>query len=673
MGLRKTGLGRLTLCLVVWTSFDVHAATLKPELQAKVRAATFEVVMKKPEKDSLSYERALPLELLPYSERTNAYISQGTAFAVGENRFVTAAHVLRPGFKSNYGEPALRSADGKVYAIERILKYAEHKDFAVFSLREPPQAHALEAARDATLDAPVFAVGNALGEGVVVRDGLLTSNTPEQRDGRWNWIRFSAAASPGNSGGPLLDEQGRVIGVVLRKSPNENLNFALPIAEVMDAPEKVAHLERETGYRMPMFRGRQTGLLSAQVALPKTYREFADEVIRIEEDHYAELRKTFLEKKAEVMFPRGPGARPLLHSPFTIDSLSLIGQKEDDTWDFYYIAEPAVTMLDANGYVSVGTMGEATYLKIRRPDGADVRQFYFDSKHFMDLILKGMPWKRSVGREEVRILSMGKARTESEYMDAYGRKWQVRVWDAEFHDLVAVSIALPTPDGYLGAVQWTQPIQENYVLEDMKNRASFAHLALVGSLAQWDEYLAIEELRPPALSQVRIEKEYGKYFRYRSPRLDFEFTEKEQSISPESVLRLGYGYFEEGGEIRWDVTAVGVTQDLAAQQAIAIQRHSKPPATLPREFGVYWEQIEGRVFPFNAHVLEANGASMIATIYPYPAGAGALETDVAYQFTVLKQGKQTQEDMHSLLLAFMDKLKIHGGSRGTLHSKRDGR
>jgi hypothetical protein len=69
--------------------------------------------------------------------------------------------------------------------------------------------------------------GNALGEGIIIRDGLYTSDTPEEREGRWKWIRFSAAASPGNSGGPLVDRKGRVIGVVLRKSPSENLNVAV--------------------------------------------------------------------------------------------------------------------------------------------------------------------------------------------------------------------------------------------------------------------------------------------------------------------------------------------------------------------------------------------------------------------------------------------------------------
>jgi S1-C subfamily serine protease len=44
-------------------------------------------------------------------------------------------------------------------------------------------------------------------------------------------IQTDAAANPGNSGGPALDRQGRVVGVLLAGG-GENLNFAVPIERV---------------------------------------------------------------------------------------------------------------------------------------------------------------------------------------------------------------------------------------------------------------------------------------------------------------------------------------------------------------------------------------------------------------------------------------------------------
>ena len=42
-------------------------------------------------------------------------------------------------------------------------------------------------------------------------------------------IQTDAAANPGNSGGPALDRNGRVVGVLV-SGGGENINFAVPIA-----------------------------------------------------------------------------------------------------------------------------------------------------------------------------------------------------------------------------------------------------------------------------------------------------------------------------------------------------------------------------------------------------------------------------------------------------------
>src|SRR4029077_8592474 len=238
-GLRaRHPVGFLAVCamaLIAWLGLlaPAHGADLSSSVQQNIRAATFEVVQLKPPEGEVTYDRELPMDLLPYQQRTDKYRSIGTAFAIGPNRYVRAAHVIDLAIGSQFGPPALRDGAGKVYDVDQVFKFSDGRDFVLFSLREPPKdARSLAAGRKPALNSTVYAVGNALGEGVIIRDGLYTSDTPEELDGRWQWLRFSAAASPGNSGGPLIDEHGKVIGVVLRKSPAENLNMALPIAEL---------------------------------------------------------------------------------------------------------------------------------------------------------------------------------------------------------------------------------------------------------------------------------------------------------------------------------------------------------------------------------------------------------------------------------------------------------
>jgi len=265
--------GMIAIAIIALSS-SAKAENLSSELIKKINAATFEVVAAKPVDDPLVYEKPLPLELLPFQERNDKYYSIGTAFSIGGNRFVTAGHVLMADFGGLWGPPELRDSGGHVYAIDKIEKFSLERDFVVFSLVAAPDAAPLESNVSADLNSTVYTVGNALGTGVVVRDGLYTSNTPEEQEGRWNFMRFSAAASPGNSGGPLLDSAGKIIGIVLRKSPNENLNYALPIGEVLKAPDHVAEADSRATSKVGLFDTAQIATFKTEFPLPLGFADF---------------------------------------------------------------------------------------------------------------------------------------------------------------------------------------------------------------------------------------------------------------------------------------------------------------------------------------------------------------------------------------------------------------
>jgi serine protease Do len=57
-------------------------------------------------------------------------------------------------------------------------------------------------------------------------EGTVTSGVVSRVG--YDEIQTDAAANPGNSGGPAVDQKGRVVGVLLRGG-GENLNFAVPI------------------------------------------------------------------------------------------------------------------------------------------------------------------------------------------------------------------------------------------------------------------------------------------------------------------------------------------------------------------------------------------------------------------------------------------------------------
>ncbi|GAB3790346.1 S1 family peptidase [Dyella agri] len=628
----------------------VQAASLDAALLPKIQAATFEVVQAKPTSDSLSYEKPLPLDLLPYQERTDKYYSIGTAFAIGHNRYVTAAHVLLVGADSLWGQPELRDTAGHVYPIDKIEKFDLRKDFVVFSLAGSPGDATLDLDTKPTLNTAVYAVGNALGTGVVIRDGLYTSDTPEQQDGAWKWMRFSAAASPGNSGGPLLDKDGKVIGAVLMKSANENLNYALPIREVLDAPDGKAVMDTRIAYELDLFDTVQNSDLKTQFALPAGlsdfYREFQK---RIDANSDAQL-KALLARESANLFPNGAGSARLLHEQTVLNGFpSLIVRGSDGEWGRTGTQSQYFT-LDGNGYVRVGAAGRSGLIRIRRPDGMDAAKFYGDAKTRMDLLARTGLFKRDVASEKVKITSLGKPILESTHVDRWQRPWQVAAWSLPYANALVVAYSLPTPDGCVMLVRFTPPSHQHDTMLDLDELSSFVHVTYEGTLAQWKDFLGKPALQPAALRNIRIDYDYGHRFNYTSQRVAFSYPSSVQAIKPDNLLWLGFSFFLDGGKPVWDVGDVNIWKDTASEDHdnVNVQRYIAPPSGLDDDMSSRWRKLSEKQYPYNAVARYEDDLMKINAVVA-PAASGSQPSTVLYTAFYGTAGTQPQADMKDKL------------------------
>jgi serine protease Do len=624
------------------------AASLTPELQKAIRANTFEVVMKKPEKDPLTYEKPLPLDLLPYIERTDAYRSVGTAFALGHNRYVTAAHVLIAGVDSQYGAPALRQADGAVYEIDQILKFSAHQDFVVFSLKKDPAPQGFDIDDTPQLDDPVMAVGNALGEGIVIRDGLYTSATAEEQDGRWKWIRFSAAASPGNSGGPLLDARGRVMGIVIGKSANENLNYSLPMTQVLQAPDQQARFDERALVSVPYLQGTQTYRYKDQFELPLSWSAFAGAYLKIIARHDQASRATLLKTYADTVFPKGSGTESLLYAPEANGFRPrLVTQQADNSWT---ASEPDYTSTDlgGDGTVSVASAEGVTLLRLVRPDGASDDAFYRDSRAFMDLALKGLNLRRAVGTDQVRITSLGAAVSETSHVDHYGRIWQGRVWAVPFLDLYLDCWLLPTPEGYSGFIQYMPSGSRMLAAERSRALVDLFDVSYKGTVAQWRAHLARRPVLPKALMDVVLET--GKSWSIRTKRFVFNVPPALLSVNDKSVLTLTMGFFPEGAQTLWDIQDVWWNHDSQLKASIGLVRRLQPPKTAKLELRSAFEDMRNRHAFYSSELdRESSTTWRISRVLDVPAAkAGLIAADVLYSVILRTDGAPAFSDLASM-------------------------
>jgi S1-C subfamily serine protease len=125
----------------------------------------------------------------------------------------------------------------------RTIGRLTETDLALIKVDAPKPLVAMPLGRSHDLAAgePVLIGGNPGARGIVFSAGIVSSpkvmigvsalamtNFPD--DSRYRFIQFDAACNPGNSGGPVINAEGRQIGVVFSKSFEEQaINYAIPI------------------------------------------------------------------------------------------------------------------------------------------------------------------------------------------------------------------------------------------------------------------------------------------------------------------------------------------------------------------------------------------------------------------------------------------------------------
>jgi len=644
--------------------------TLDARVMDAISDAVYEVVVPKPTNDSLQYEKALPMDLLPYSVRTDKYYSVGTAFAISPSEFVSAAHVMNLGSGSQFKEIFLRDTKKKVYSIGKVLKYSKDRDFVVFSLRDAKAKGFLPTNKSPQVNQRVYAVGNALGEGIVIRDGLYTSDTPEEEAGEWKWIRFSAAASPGNSGGPLLDQNGKVIGIVLRKSPNENLNYAVPILEVLNADQSVAVLQTKMRYSLDNMDMTKREILKKEILLPKTYQELDNELNAILAQFSSKLLKDLLAENRDAIFPHGPGSTRLFYKSYNAVFPRLIMKGKDGNWDAYYASGTRDADLGSNGHLTYGTLGSTVFLYIHKPDDVALETYYSDSKLFMDMILKGCGRYREIGPENVKVTSMGRAFEDYRFTDSYGRIWMVRTWLIEYNDTKVVTFSLPVPGGCIVMMRADQTGNvDQGDIPDLKVLSDFIYASYYGSFKEWHEFLNMKTLLPSIFSTLDVRIENNKIFRYKSARLCLSYGPDLMKISDKSSFQLDFGYFKEKDKTVWDVTGIVATEGKYHQTGYALSRVMKPPKELGDQYQSNWENMVEREFPYNRSAYNKDKITIISTTYDragQPGGGEAPPGSVLYSVGFIKQGNIGQKEMEAKLEMFLRNLIIyeHTGENG---------
>lgn len=161
------------------------------------------------------------------------YDAKGQQEGLGSGFVVDASGVIVTNLHVIQGAKALsvKMADGEMYDKVDIVDYDARRDIAVLKVKPYGKLPTLTLGDSDRVEIgeEAVAVGNPKGMEHTVSSGLISAM---RQDEGYKLIQISVPISPGSSGGPLFDRQGRVIGITtaqLRGEGVQNLNFAVPI------------------------------------------------------------------------------------------------------------------------------------------------------------------------------------------------------------------------------------------------------------------------------------------------------------------------------------------------------------------------------------------------------------------------------------------------------------
>ena len=199
----------------------------------------------------------------------------GSGFIISEDGYIlTNNHVIEDAVSGGYDVQVLMQ-DGTSY-IATVVGYEADNDVAVLKIDAAGLSAAVIGDSDGMLvGEKVYAVGNPLGElEYTMTDGMVSAldreiSSQDSKTGQTktiNMFQISAAINSGNSGGPVYNARGEVIGIATAKYSDtgvEGLGFAIPIN---DAVRIAKDLINDGFVRGKAYMGIRVGTVTASAA-----------------------------------------------------------------------------------------------------------------------------------------------------------------------------------------------------------------------------------------------------------------------------------------------------------------------------------------------------------------------------------------------------------------------
>ena len=625
---------------------------LSPRTLALVRNAVFEVVIEKPTEDPVVYERELNWDKVPFAIRNDKYYSIGTAFAVSKTELITAFHVINLGFESLvYHKYFVRDSKGEVFEIDEVCGGSNEKDYLIFTVKGKTFDDYFQFECNYKTGDPVLSIGNALGEGIVVRDGLVLGTIPEEDSGRWNLLKSSADGNPGNSGGPLVTPDGKVVAVVA--ALRDNILYSVPADVILDSGRSVLSYRIKPRFGHLILVNRLDHIFETSVPLPGVYTEVRNTIREAYRKDYDSAMTDLFTQAPEYL--TGPNNVYLLNSspPSSFPEVSYV-DSNDDNWRLSNLDKKSYSLDDDGRLMHIQVSG-VNFYKIKRPNSVSLEKVNTDPGYIMDLILQNIRTDRTFwGGDKYRILSYGEPSSTGQFTDALGRTWLTAYWLIGFDDEVQIMYILPLPNGpallctsqdssYLQDYEW-----------DMRKTCDHIFAAYDATFEEWNRFISLKTYIPDFFRDLRFEWKSGeRTFSFGCEPLFINAGTGVFEWADDSELFLAPSWYKQGNKLEYGIRKVVLYRDPRGKEFAILYRNIKPDPKLGSNTLENWNDLVAEKYPFDGKpaisvkdntgsvgaILKARQPQADTIISLYLSMENPLNEDnLSRRFNALKQG-----------------------------------
>jgi hypothetical protein len=540
---------------------------------------------------------------------------------------------------------------------------SNEKDYLIFTVKGKTFDNFFQFEKNYKIGDTVFCIGNALGEGIIIRDGLVLGSVPEEDSGRWNLLKSSATGSPGNSGGPLVTPNGKVIALVTARK--DNIIYSTPAEVILNDDRSVLFYRSKNRYYHVLLENNLLNIFETQASLPDTHANISRLFREADIKHYYDSMSALFEEAPEYLSGENNahlinGSQQSSQRTLSLNEVQ-ISYVDPNDYNWKLSSRPLYSSynLDDDGRLYSGSLFYSDFdlYKINKPKSVSQEEICTDPKYIMDIILKNKRTDRHIWYDKYRILSYGEPASTGLFRDSLGRTWLTANWNIGFEYSALIMYILPMPDGPV-LITTKQDIALIQKYEwDLQKICDHLFVVYGASFEDWDEFFAIDKYIPDFLK--------GMNFKWNSDEQNFSISCGNLSVSADnrvfdwnnqSELHLFPFWYIQNNELEFGVRKVTLRGDKRGRENIILYRNIKPDQKLGTNFTENWNDLVLEKFPFNEKpvISTRDNTGFIGSIIK----ARQPDPDVCFSLYLGMENPQSEENLSSRFNAFKNGVSI---------------